>query len=290
MPSRRSLSTTLLGVVAIAAVSLISGLTAPGAAPTSNAGTSLSASAHNNNNNGHGNGNNGHGNGNGNGKSGTVTIYLTRHGETWMNVGHRMQGWSDSPLTTNGELVATQLGVGLAKAGVKFDSAYSADMLRHSSTAALALAQVKFKGVAVRDPGLREVAFGSFEGALQSEAQKAAIPYLKGTTFNDFLDALVAANTAAGSPLLAETAPQLTVRTMASLNAIAAKQSKSGGGNVLVVSSGITIIAALEAMGADTSTLPAGIGNAAVNKLEYKNGTWTVLSMNDLSYVEAGTK
>ena len=52
MPSRRSLSTTLLSVVAIAAVSLISGLTAPGAAPTSNAGTSLSASAHNNNNNG----------------------------------------------------------------------------------------------------------------------------------------------------------------------------------------------------------------------------------------------
>ena len=290
MPSRRSLSTTLLSVVAIAAVSLISGLTAPGAAPTSNAGTSLSASAHNNNNNGHGNGNNGHGNGNGNGKSGTVTIYLTRHGETWMNVGHRMQGWSDSPLTTNGELVATQLGVGLAKAGVKFDSAYSADMLRHSSTAALALAQVKFKGEAVRDPGLREVAFGSFEGALQSEAQKAAIPYLKGTTFNDFLDALVAANTAAGSPLLAETAPQLTVRTMASLNAIAAKQSKSGGGNVLVVSSGITIIAALEAMGADTSGLTTGIGNAAVNKLEYKNGKWTVLTMNDLSYVEAGSK
>ena len=295
MPSRRSLSTTLLSVVAIAAVSLISGLTTTGAAPTSNSGASVSASVQTHNdkgNNGNGNnnnnGNNGHGNGNG--KSGTVTVYLTRHGETWMNVGHRMQGWSDSPLTAKGELVATQLGVGLSKAGVKFEAAYSADMLRHSSTAALALAQLKFKGEAVRDAGLREVAFGSFEGALQSEAQKAAIPYLKGAAFNDFLDALVAANTAAGSPLLAETAPQLTVRTMASLNAIAAKQSKAGGGNVLVVSSGITIIAALEAMGADTSTLPAGIGNAAVNKLEYKNGTWTVLSMNDLSYVEAGTK
>ena len=39
-----------------------------------------------------------------------VTIYLTRHGKTWLNTVDRVQGWSDSPLTDAGAEVATKLG------------------------------------------------------------------------------------------------------------------------------------------------------------------------------------
>lgn len=235
------------------------------------------------------------------GKNATVTIYLTRHGETWLNATKRMQGWSDAPLTEEGKLVAEHLGIGLAEAQVSFKSAYSADMLRHFSTASLVLDETGYKGEAVRDERLREMAFGRFEGATQAEVVKAAAPYLPAGATDplSLFAAVVPANDAANAAakakdpnapvLVAETFDQVGVRSMAALNEIAAAQAKKGGGNVLVVSSGITIMADLAVLGADLSSIPAGIGNAAVSKLQYKNGTWTVLSVNDLSYVQAGS-
>ena len=35
-------------------------------------------------------------------ESKTVTLYLTRHGNTMLNNTGRMQGWCDSPLTQDG--------------------------------------------------------------------------------------------------------------------------------------------------------------------------------------------
>lgn len=32
-----------------------------------------------------------------------VTFYFMRHGETYLNKYHRMQGWSDTPLTNRGK-------------------------------------------------------------------------------------------------------------------------------------------------------------------------------------------
>jgi broad specificity phosphatase PhoE len=71
--------------------------------------------------------------------SSSVRIFLTRHGETMLNELERAQGWADSPLVADGEEVAEDLGVGLADAGVEFDAAYSADMVRHFSTATIVL-------------------------------------------------------------------------------------------------------------------------------------------------------
>lgn len=220
-------------------------------------------------------------------KNSEVTIYLTRHGETWFNTLNRMQGWSDSPLTEEGILDAEHLGAGLAEAGIKFKAAYSADMGRHYQTTTLALNELGYKGEPVRDERLREISFGSFEGATQAEVFAAVAPYLtEESEFTDYLAAIVTAN--GDSPMIAETSAQLTERVMSSLNEIAAAQSKKGGGNVLVVSSGITIMAALASMGADLSAITDGIDNAAVSKLTYKKGVWTVVTVNDSSYVEAG--
>ena len=36
------------------------------------------------------------------------TVYLLRHGQTFFNRYNKMQGWSDSPLTPEGEEVARQ--------------------------------------------------------------------------------------------------------------------------------------------------------------------------------------
>ncbi|WP_331715913.1 phosphoglycerate mutase family protein [Tessaracoccus coleopterorum] len=65
----------------------------------------------------------------------TVTVYLVRHGQTWMNYTGRVQGWSDSPLTEQGITVAAQVGRNLAAEIGGFDAAYCADTVRHYQTA-----------------------------------------------------------------------------------------------------------------------------------------------------------
>lgn len=273
MKSRRTLRVAVAGLAAAAMLFSFSAFSAP----LADSGLSSQAKSSNDHSDKHG------------GKNTEVTIYLTRHGKTWLNETGRMQGWSDSPLTESGVADATHLGLGLAKAGVKFKAAYSADMLRHFQTVSLALTALRDKDAPVRDERLREMAFGKFEGATQKEAIVAAAPYMNGSTDPMALfEALVKAN--GDSPLVAETYQQVGARATAALNDIATAQAKKGGGNVLVVSSGITIMAVLAQLGADTSSLTAGIENAAVSKLVYKNGTWTVASMNDTSYVEAGAK
>ncbi|AMB59778.1 histidine phosphatase family protein [Microterricola viridarii] len=229
--------------------------------------------------------------------SAPVTIYLTRHGETMLNALGRVQGWSDAPLTSKGRDVASQLGTGLAAAGVTFDAAHAADMIRHGETLALALEGLDFAGEVGRDARLREMAFGRFEGAsnaemweaVAAEAAKANGGAAVDESAFDFkrgLEAMVRLNE--GSGLVAETLAEVTDRAFAALTEIAENQLARGGGNVLVVSSGITIMAAIGAMGADLEKATGGIGNAAVAELQYSGGSWTVATFNDLSYVEAG--
>ncbi|UOQ88119.1 histidine phosphatase family protein [Agromyces endophyticus] len=229
-------------------------------------------------------------------KGKTVTIYLTRHGETMLNALDRVQGWSDSPLTDEGRAVAEHLGAGLAEAGVDFEAAYSADMVRHFETASIALGELAYSGDIVRDERLREIAFGKYEGGDGLEMWNDIAVELGyadvGEMFSDeafdmnaALEAMARLNE--GSGLKAETPGEVADRALAALDDIAAKQSKKGG-DVLVVSSGITIIAALDALGADLSEVVEGIENGAVSELQYRGGEWKVLTVNDLGYVEAG--
>jgi len=232
--------------------------------------------------------------------SAPVTIYLTRHGETMLNVLSRAQGWADSPLTKEGQDIAVDLGEGLAEGGVTFDAAYSADMVRQYTTATLALKGADQHLTPVRDERLREIDFGGFEGASNDEMWTAAAKRLgypnEGAMFGDMgkigmdaaLDAIAASNPEPSLP--AETSDEVRTRAMAALDEIGAEAQKKGEKNVLVVSSGITIYVALEGMGADLSKVATGIDNAAVSKLVYDDGDWTVKSVNDLSYVEAGQK
>lgn len=37
-----------------------------------------------------------------------ITVYFVRHGQTYLNRYHRVQGWSDAPLTSQGQTEALQ--------------------------------------------------------------------------------------------------------------------------------------------------------------------------------------
>ncbi|MBR3227892.1 MAG: histidine phosphatase family protein [Erysipelotrichaceae bacterium] len=95
-------------------------------------------------------------------------LYLTRHGQTLMNVEGRAQGRSDSPLTELGIKQAVELHDYLLKEGLLFDSVYTSPLKRAIDSAKL----IAGKEAAVIE-GLTEMDFGKREGL----SHKENIPY-----------------------------------------------------------------------------------------------------------------
>ncbi len=246
-----------------------------------------------------------------------VTIYLTRHGQTILNVLERAQGWTDSPLVNDAaRAVPRAVGKNIAAREGKLDSAYAADMKRHLETAQLILKGMGSRGKTVhQDAGLRELAFGTFEGGparaswlailhqlgysvdedaapnapADADGQNGGWQTMEGIAMAQHgVDGTMAAlKTVAGRPtesgiaLPAEDCSDANARLSASLNRIARDASRNHHKRVLVVSSGLSISCYLT----DSLNTPTtGISNVGVSKLQYTNGKWTVLSVNDKSY------
>ena len=81
--------------------------------------------------------------------------------------------------------------------------------------------------------------------------------------------------------LVAETGAMLRTRIDQGMRAIAQREAANGGGNVLVVAHGITIMVMANIF--DSSVDPqlfdvAGIGNNSVLRVRYQNGNFTILS------------
>lgn len=219
-----------------------------------------------------------------------VRVFLARHAESVLNALGRVQGWADSPLTDVGRAQARELGLAARAAGARLVAAYSADMLRHRQTADAALAAAGSRLAPVPDPRLRELAFGRFEGAANGELWQALAAehgHADATALraDDELDLLMALDAVArlseGSGLPVERPHEVRARVLAALDDIADRTPASGG-DVLVVSSGITIMLAVDALGLDRGAGEGGIDNAALFVLTRADGRWTVERVNDV--------
>ena len=94
-------------------------------------------------------------------------LIVVRHGETAWNVDTRIQGHLDIPLNATCLWQARQLGDALA--GEAISAIYTSDLLRARRTAQ---AVADATGAALVDePGLRERAFGSFQGRTFAEVE-----------------------------------------------------------------------------------------------------------------------
>lgn len=92
-------------------------------------------------------------------------LFVVRHGETAWNVDQRIQGQLDIGLNERGRWQATRVAAALAGEGL--DVVYSSDLARAADTAAAIGAAA---GLPVQhDTGLRERAFGRFEGVTFTE-------------------------------------------------------------------------------------------------------------------------
>ncbi|MBM7687980.1 phosphoglycerate mutase [Enterococcus ureilyticus] len=236
-----------------------------------------------------------------------VVIYLARHGKTMLNTVDRSQGWIDAPLTPAGVEVAEQLGKGLSD--VKFDKVVTSDSGRAIETGELVLknnGQEKLTKEMTKDKRLREYNFGTYEGLMNEEMLTAVakeqgktyeeydewmkeVGFYKGIIeFADVLSDLDNKNVEEGVNWPAEDSKTIVARLTAGLDDIVKDAEKEGANNVLVVSHGMSIITLLGELDANADLPDGGLKNASVSKVTYKDGKYTIDSVNDLSYVEQG--
>lgn len=228
---------------------------------------------------------------------GSITLYLVRHGKTFLNTTDQVQGWIDSPLTEKGESQADAVGRGMKD--IKFVSAFSSDLGRQRETALRILAQNAGPAPELREViGLREWFYGGYEGKMNAEMWAPIFEahglkfdaewsqygeLLKQMTDEDIANA-IAANDALKQ---AETYDQITKRTREAMDEIVKVTQEAGGGNALVVSSGSEIPTILELV-VPGQYQGEDISNCSVSILTYKDGVYTLETCGDTSYLEAG--
>ncbi len=236
-----------------------------------------------------------------------LTLYIVRHGKTMLNTTDRVQGWSDAVLTPAGEEVVTNAGVGLKD--IDFQNAYSSDSGRAIQTADLILDEnEQTNEVEVqKDSGLREFNFGTYEGDL-NDSMWQDVADEQGVTLEEFqanMDPEVFADSVAKLDKEqmeennveeeinwpAEDYETITDRLTNSLDQIVLDETQeNGSGNVLITSHGLSITALLDTLFDDFEAPADGLDNASVNIIKYKDGDYSLESVNDMSYAEQGEK
>ncbi|WP_295504837.1 histidine phosphatase family protein [uncultured Streptococcus sp.] len=218
-------------------------------------------------------------------------LYVIRHGKTMFNTIGRAQGWSDTPLTAEGERGIRELGIGLRESGLPFIKAFSSDSGRTIQTMGIILEELGLTGqIHYRyDKRIREWCFGSFDGAYGGELFHGVIPRVlkmdnyKELSWPDLANGLVEVDSAGW----AEPWDKLSGRILEGFEAIAREVESSGGGNALVVSHSMTI-GTLAYLVDENITKNPNVDNGSVTVLEYENGRFSIQALGDVSYRQVG--
>ena len=218
-------------------------------------------------------------------------LYIIRHGKTMFNTIGRAQGWSDTPLTAEGEHGIHELGIGLRESGLAFTRAFSSDSGRTIQTMGIVLEELGLTGKIpyTFDKRIREWCFGSFDGAYGGDLFHGVIPRVldvedyKKLTLQELADGLVEVDTAGW----AEPWDKLSGRILEGFEAIAREVESSGGGNALVVSHSMTI-GTFAYLVDENITKNPNVDNGSVTVLEYENGRFSIQALGNLSYRQVG--
>lgn len=212
-------------------------------------------------------------------------LYIARHGKTMFNTIGRAQGWSDSPLTVDGERGIQELGLGLKDAGIVFKEAFSSDSGRTLQTMEIILRECQQENIPyTRDKRIREWCFGSLDGGYDGELFDGVLPRvfdkdMTKLTYQEMAAGIYQVDTAGW----AETWEVLSSRILEGFTAIAEKIEDLGGGNAIVVSHGMTIGTFLWLIDHATPR-SLGLDNGSVSVVSFENGKFTIESIGDVSY------
>lgn len=212
-------------------------------------------------------------------------LYIARHGKTMFNTIGRAQGWSDTPLTAEGERGIQELGVGLKAEGLTFKEAFSSDSGRTLQTMEIILRECQQEDIPyTRDKRIREWCFGSLDGGYDGELFNGVLPRvfdkdITKLSYEELAKGIYKVDTAGW----AETWEELSSRILEGFTAIAKKIEASGCGNAIVVSHGMTIGTFLWLI---DPTTPRGLvlDNGSVTVVSFENGKFIIESIGDVSY------
>ncbi|MEG0366671.1 MAG: histidine phosphatase family protein [Coprobacillus sp.] len=194
-------------------------------------------------------------------KDDTVTLYVTRHGETELNKAKKIQGWIDSPLTETGIQQAKDLSKRLEN--IEFSNVYSSPSQRAIDTAKNILPNADIK----QDERLKEMNFGSLEGQDSSRTFEKGIDYAFEEGWKDY----------GGEDFYI-----LGERAMKALDEIVKDESNKGK-NVLISTHGMTILSLIYEIDPSVGdTIEGSIENCSITKITYKDGKYKIELVNDL--------
>lgn len=216
-----------------------------------------------------------------------INVYFVRHGQTFLNKYHRMQGWSDTPLTEKGKQDAARAGKALAS--VKFDYAFASDLKRTMDTARILLAN---HPTTIKEPtpapAFREEFFGYFEGLNSIETAIFVSGNDEINSFEEMIEAYGPDGTRdriAVADTTHDAEDNLTFwnRVLPGLDML---RELPDGSNVLVVSHGMTIrsIGSCFGTSAEHTAQPA---NGSITKLSLTKDTTTINFYSQLSLPQA---
>lgn len=101
------------------------------------------------------------------------TLVLVRHGQSEWNLKNLFTGWKNPDLTPLGVEEATAGGVAIKDYGIKFDIAYTSDLLRAQKTCDIILEQIGQTGLEIiRNEALNERDYGDLAGLNKDDARE----------------------------------------------------------------------------------------------------------------------
>jgi len=222
-----------------------------------------------------------------------VRLYIIRHGQTEFNEAGRVQGIIDSRLTPAGIAQAKRAGSGLGH--IVFTTAFSSDLSRQKDTATLILAENEHSVPPLEElHGLREWRLGGFEGGSRTNLW---IPLFHEHNVDDSnitvgfkalvrligLEGIADAIAKRDPSRTAEDFNSIAERTRGAIDHIVATTLAKGGGNALVLSSGLTIRAILRLYVPDAPDV-LRIPNCSLSILRYADEEFALLQSADISY------
>ena len=151
------------------------------------------------------------------------------------------------------------------------------------------------------DQRFREFNFGTWEGdlnhnmwtaaaALSNQTMEEWLADLSPQIFADSVATLDKENPEAAKNWPAEDYATISARLKDGIDDLVDTETAKGNGNVLLVSHGLSISALFDQVVPEFQMPEGGLKNASVSILKYKDGEYTMESINDLSYVEKGTQ
>jgi len=220
-------------------------------------------------------------------------LFVVRHGLTMFNKIGRAQGWSDTPLTLEGEQVIRELGVGLAAKNQQFKAAVTSDSGRTMLSLDIILKELAYPKIPhYKDKRIREWCFGSFDGDYNSVLFDGVLP--RTDAYKDVDSEKLTYETLAKGLLEVDTTgwaepwEMIKKRIWMGFEDIAHSVFNQGGGNALVISHSITIRTLCSLIDGNEQ-IRHGLKNGSVTLVDYDENTGLRLQkFGSMRYSELG--